>query len=108
MSRPLLDTCQTLPEILARGADRHPEQVAFTFLDDQGEERARLTFCELAAVVEDRARRLAARHQTGARLVLALPTGGGFLVLLLAAMRAELIPVPAPVSLSSSLGIRRL
>src|SRR5690349_19562033 len=108
MSPSLLDTCQTLPEILARGAERHPEQVAFTFLGDLGEERARLTFGDLAAVVEDRARRLAARHPTGARLVLALPTGPDFPVSLLAAMRAGLIPVPAPVPRPSGLGIRRL
>ncbi|HTQ81005.1 MAG TPA: AMP-binding protein, partial [Thermoanaerobaculia bacterium] len=86
---------QTLIEVLRGRAQRQPEKTAYTFLDEHGEEEARLSYAEL----DERARAIASLLQAqglqGERALLLYPPGLEFIAAFMGCMYAGVVAVPA-------------
>lgn len=85
----------TLNDILRWRADHQPDRLAYTYLPDGEEEKARVTYGEL----DERARAVAARLQSfggvGARALLLFPAGIDFIATFFGCLYAGVIAMPA-------------
>ncbi len=89
-----MDTYRSLVALLARRAKDQPDERAYVFLSDRGEEEAAITFRELHDQAQALAGRLAERVQPGERALLVFPPGLEFLVAFFACLIARVIAVP--------------
>jgi len=87
-------TIGTLGDLLRHRAQRQPEDRAYVFLSDRGDETGSLTFFELHARARAVAFDLAARMRPGGRVLLVFPPGLDFMVGFFGCVLAGLIPVP--------------
>lgn len=86
-------TWESLPACLMDRADRHPDRLALTFLDDQGDQTV-LTYRQLADLSSSLAGEIRQSSQPGDRGLLLFPPGLDFLVGFLACQTARVVPVP--------------
>lgn len=82
---------------LEAAANRHPEQLAYTFLSDGVTPSAALTYGQLLQQSNQVATRLLERGLAGRNVVLAFPAGLGFVVAFLGCLRAGAVAVPQPL-----------
>lgn len=92
--RPTQAECATLCELLQMRAHAQPDDRAYVFLNDRGDETAVLTFAQLHRKASAVAARLAESRQTGARALLLFPPGLGFLVAYFGCLYAGIVAVP--------------
>ena len=85
---------ETLVDILRRRAAEQPDDRAYVFVSDKGEEEAALTYAELFARSEAVAARLTAHADRGDRALLLFPAGLDFLIGFFACLRAGVVAVP--------------
>jgi acyl-CoA synthetase (AMP-forming)/AMP-acid ligase II len=83
-----------LPEILADRAAREPDKPAYLFLDENGAEKAELTYGELHARALAVAARLAAHCAPGDRALLLFPQCLEFVVAYFGCLYAHVVAVP--------------
>lgn len=86
----------TIVDVLARRADSMGDDTAYIFLDDRGEETARISYGELHARTEAFAATLS-RYPRQSRILLILPTCIDFPVAFFGCLRAGQIAVSIPV-----------
>ncbi|MEE1943109.1 fatty acyl-AMP ligase [Streptomyces sp. TRM 70361] len=100
----------TLPELLRLRGERQPDDTAYVFLHNGEDPREPLTYGELAAAVDVRARWFAARGMSGQSAVLMYPSGLEFVRTLLGCMASKVAaaPVQAPRHLKDVERIRRI
>jgi acyl-CoA synthetase (AMP-forming)/AMP-acid ligase II len=84
----------TLAHQLQHWAERRPDATAYTFIDEQGDERASLTFVELDRRARVLASLLAAHGKPGERAMLLFDPGLEFLVAFFGCLYAGVIAVP--------------
>src|ERR1700730_9550763 len=89
-----METFSSLVELLAQRAKSQPDQRAYVFLSDRGEEEAAITFRELHDAALATASRLAKIARPGARAILVFPSGLEFIVAFFACQIARVIAVP--------------
>jgi len=92
-----METFSSLVELLVRHAAVQPDQRAYIFLSDRGEEEAAITFRELHDAARATASRLAETARPGERAILAFPPGIEFIVAFFACQIARVIAVPMMV-----------
>jgi acyl-CoA synthetase (AMP-forming)/AMP-acid ligase II len=99
----------SLASLLARCADRQPDEVAFTFLRDGETPSDTLTWSALDARARVIARALGDIVRTGDRVLLAYPSGLDFVPAFFGCLYASTIavPVPAPRFAKESSAIAR-
>lgn len=85
----------SLVEVLHSRVRREAESRAFTFLGDDGQEVAALSYGQLAAAASGVAERLLASGPAGSRAVLLYPPGLDFVTGFLGCLCAGWVPVPA-------------
>ncbi|MHB8739399.1 MAG: AMP-binding protein, partial [Candidatus Dormibacteria bacterium] len=91
----------TFVEILRWRAAKEANRVAYIFLNDRGEEEARLTYSELDRQARSAAARLQGDGLAGQRAVLMYPPGCDYVIAFFACLYAGVIVVPAfPPTLS--------
>lgn len=105
-----METFSSLVKLLAQHAASQPDQRAYIFLSDRGEEEAVLTFRELHDAALATASRLAKIARPGDRAVLVFPPGLEFIIAFFACQIARVIAVPMMVprrqsARDSSIGI---
>ncbi|GAA2247687.1 fatty acyl-AMP ligase [Streptomyces amakusaensis] len=100
----------TLPELLRLRGERQPDDTAYVFLHDGEDPRESLTYGELAAAVDVRARWFAARGMSGRSAVLMYPPGLEFVRTLLGCMASKVAaaPVQVPRRLNDVERVRRI
>ncbi len=86
----------TLVELLQYQARRHPDRVAYTFLEDGEREGDRITYGELDRDARSLAALLQQLGQPGERALLVYPNGIEFLVAFFGSLYAGFTAVPAP------------
>ena len=89
-----MDSFRSLVALLARRAASQPDERAYVFLSDRGEEEAALTFRELHDAAHALAARLAETARPGDRAILVFPPGLEFLVAFFGCLIARVIAVP--------------
>jgi acyl-CoA synthetase (AMP-forming)/AMP-acid ligase II len=89
-----MDSFRSLVALLARRAASQPDERAYVFLSDRGEEEAALTFRELHDAAHTLAARLAETARPGDRAILVFPPGLEFLVAFFGCLIARVIAVP--------------
>jgi acyl-CoA synthetase (AMP-forming)/AMP-acid ligase II len=92
-----METFSSLVELLAQRAKSQPNQRAYVFLSDRGEEEAAITFRELHDAALATASRLAKIARPGDRAILVFPPGLEFIVAFFACQVARVIAVPMMV-----------
>jgi acyl-CoA synthetase (AMP-forming)/AMP-acid ligase II len=92
-----METFSSLVELLAQRAKSQPDQRAYVFLSDRGEEEAVITFRELHDAALATASRLAKIARPGDRAILVFPPGLEFIVAFFACQVARVIAVPMMV-----------
>ena len=75
-----METFSSLVKLLARRAKSQPDQRAYVFLSDRGEEEAAITFRELYDAALATASRLAKIARPGDRAILVFPPGLEFII----------------------------
>jgi acyl-CoA synthetase (AMP-forming)/AMP-acid ligase II len=105
-----METFSPLVRLLAQHAASQPDQRAYIFLSDRGEEESVLTFRELHDAALATASRLAEIARPGERAILVFPPGLEFIVAFFACLIARVIAVPMMVprrqrARDSSIGI---
>jgi len=94
-SVPPASEAQTLIEVLEWHAERHPDRLHLSVLQDEATILGSLTYAELAAQAQDVARGLVARDVSpGDRVALMLPTSIDFFIAFFGILYAAAIPVP--------------
>jgi 1-acyl-sn-glycerol-3-phosphate acyltransferase len=94
-SVPPASEAQTLIEVLEWHAERHPDRLHLSVLQDEATILGSLTYAELAAQAQDVARGLVARDVSpGDRVALMLPTSIDFFIAFFGILYAGAIPVP--------------
>jgi len=88
---------ETLVELLGFQARQRPDNIAYVFLSERGQETDRLTFSELDRRARALAERLADISDVGDRILLLFPPGLHFVVGFFASAMAGLISVPMMV-----------
>ena len=89
-----METSSSLVTLLAQRAKSEPDERAYVFLSDRGEEEAALTFRELHDASHALAARLGEMAQPGDRAILVFPPGLEFLVAFFGCLIARVIAVP--------------
>jgi acyl-CoA synthetase (AMP-forming)/AMP-acid ligase II len=89
-----METFSSLVTLLARRAESQPNERAYVFLSDRGEEEADLTFDEFQNASLAVASRLTKIARPGDRAVLAFPPGLEFIVAFFGCLIAGVIAVP--------------
>jgi acyl-CoA synthetase (AMP-forming)/AMP-acid ligase II len=89
-----METFSSLATLLARRAKSQPDDRAYVFLSDRGEEEAAITFRELHEAAKALAARLAKIARPGDRAILVFPPGLEFLVAFFGCQLARVIAVP--------------
>src|ERR1700733_11999415 len=92
-----METFSSLVGLLAQHAKSQPDQRAYVFLSDRGEEEAAITFRELHDAALATASRLAKIARPGDRAILVFPSGLEFIVAFFACQVARVIAVPMMV-----------
>jgi acyl-CoA synthetase (AMP-forming)/AMP-acid ligase II len=92
-----METCSSLVALLARRAEGQPDERAYIFLSDRGDEEAVITFHQLHDAARSLATRLTAASQPGDRAVLVFPPGLEFIVAFFGCLMARVIAVPMMV-----------
>jgi acyl-CoA synthetase (AMP-forming)/AMP-acid ligase II len=94
----MLDPCEpplaSLVDLLRRRAIEQPNERAYVFVSDKGDEEAVLTFRDLDRRAGMVAARLAQRGQAGDRALLLFGPGLDFIIAYFGCLRAGIIPVP--------------
>src|SRR5262245_2498600 len=93
-----------LVELLARRAADQPDDRAYVFLSDRGEEVASLTFVDLERRASELAQMISANAEAGDRILLLCTTGLDFIVAFFACLLSGAIPVPMMVPRRSGTG----
>jgi len=88
---------ESLVDVLPHRAAEQPDDAAYIFLPDRGDERISLTFADLYDRARAVARNLATRGQRGERAVLLFPPGLDFIVAFFGCLLAGTIAVPMMV-----------
>jgi acyl-CoA synthetase (AMP-forming)/AMP-acid ligase II len=83
-----------LPDILQRRATLEPDRQAYVFLNEQGDEKATLTYGELHAHALGVASRLVDQCRPGDRALLVFPQSLDFIVAYFGCLYAQVIAVP--------------
>ena len=89
-----MDSFRSLVALLARRAASQPDERAYVFLSDRGEEEAALTFRELHDAAHALAAQIAGMAQPGDRALLVFPPGLEFLIAFFGCLIARVIAVP--------------
>ncbi len=89
-----MEAFPSLVALLAERAKSQPDDRAYVFLSDRGEEEAAVTFRELHDAARALAGRLATATQPGDRALLVFPPGLEFLVAFFGSLIARVIAVP--------------
>jgi acyl-CoA synthetase (AMP-forming)/AMP-acid ligase II len=92
-----METFSSLVKLLAQHATSQPDQRAYVFLSDRGEEEAAITFRELHDAALATASRLAEIARPGDRAILVFPPGLEFIIAFFACQVARVIAVPMMV-----------
>jgi acyl-CoA synthetase (AMP-forming)/AMP-acid ligase II len=92
-----METLSSLVKLLAQHAASQPDQRAYIFLSDRGEEEAVITFRELHDAALATASRVAEIARPGDRAILVFPPGLEFIVAFFACQIARVIAVPMMV-----------
>ena len=85
---------QSLVKVLLERALRTPEQNAYIFLNEDGQEASRLDYGRLHAAVARTAAKLAGTASRGERVLLLLPPGQTYVVSFYACLLAGMVAVP--------------
>ncbi|MDQ3802670.1 MAG: fatty acyl-AMP ligase [Acidobacteriota bacterium] len=85
---------RSLIDVLRGHASTRPDDRAYVFLDERGQEAASLTFVELDRAAAALAGELAARARSGDRALLMFPPGLDFIVAFFACQYSGLLAVP--------------
>jgi acyl-CoA synthetase (AMP-forming)/AMP-acid ligase II len=89
-----METFSSLVTLLARRAKSQPDDRAYVFLSDRGEEESAITFRELHDAAKALAARLTRIARPGDRAILVFPPGLEFLVAFFGCQIARVIAVP--------------
>ncbi len=89
-----MESFSSLVALLARRAETQPDERAYLFLNDRGEEEAVLTFRELHEAALALAERLTGIARPGDRALLVFPPGVEFLIAFFGCLIAGVIAVP--------------
>src|SRR2546429_8560282 len=89
-----MEIFSSLVTLLARRAQTQPDERAYVFLSDRGEEESALTFRELHEAAQSLAARLTPIARPGDRALLVFPPGLEFLVAFFGCLMARVIAVP--------------
>jgi acyl-CoA synthetase (AMP-forming)/AMP-acid ligase II len=89
-----MESFASLVALLARRAETQPDERAYLFLSDRGEEEAVLTFRELHAAAQALAARLTGIARPGDRALLVFPPGVEFMIAFFGCLIAGVIAVP--------------
>jgi len=89
-------TARTLPALLRERAAREPNRVVYTFLGERGAAGRDVTLGELDATARAFAARLSEHCAPGARALVVLPSGPGFLFSFFGCIYAGVVAVPTP------------
>lgn len=89
-----METFSSLVALLARRAETQPDDRAYLFLSDRGDEEAVLTFRQLSDSARVVAARLGETVRTGDRALLIFPPGVEFMVAFFGCLIAGVIAVP--------------
>lgn len=89
-----METFSSLVALLAWRAETQPDERAYLFLSDRGEEESALTFRELHAAAQALAARLNGVARPGDRALLVFPPGVEFMVAFFGCLIARVIAVP--------------
>jgi acyl-CoA synthetase (AMP-forming)/AMP-acid ligase II len=92
-----METYSSLVALLAQRAKTQPDERAYVFLTDRGDEEAVITFRQLHDAARSVAGRLAQTARPGDRAVLIFPPGLEFIVALFGCLMARVIAVPMMV-----------
>lgn len=85
---------RTMNDLLRHRAQTQPDDPAYAFVNERGEEEDRLTFAELDRAARGLAGEIGARARPGDRALLIFPQGLDFIVAWFACLYAGVIPVP--------------
>lgn len=91
-----MSTPRTLVELFRSRAQERPDQVAYTFLDDDGAPVQTRTYGQVDEEARGIATRLREQVEPGARALLIYPPGVEFVSAVLGCLYAGVIPAPAP------------
>ena len=89
-----MKTFSSLVALLARRAETQPDERAYLFLSDRGEEESALTFRELHEAAQALAARLNGVARPGDRALLVFPPGVEFMIAFFGCLIARVIAVP--------------
>ena len=89
-----MESFSSLVALLARRAETQPDERAYLFLSDRGEEEAVLTFRELHEAAQALAAQLIGIARPGDRALLVFPPGAEFMVAFFGCLIARVIAVP--------------
>ena len=89
-----MESFPSLVALLARRAETQPDERAYLFLSDRGEEETVLTFRELHDAALALAARLSGIARPGDRALLVFPAGVEFMVAFFGCLIARVIAVP--------------
>jgi acyl-CoA synthetase (AMP-forming)/AMP-acid ligase II len=89
-----METFSSLVALLARRAETQPDERAYLFLSDRGDEEAALTFRQLHEAAQAVAGRLSETVRPGNRALLVFPPGVEFMVAFFGCLIAGVIAVP--------------
>jgi acyl-CoA synthetase (AMP-forming)/AMP-acid ligase II len=89
-----MESFPSLVALLARRAETQPDERAYLFLSDRGEEEAVLTFRELHEAAQALAARLTGIARPGDRALLVFPPGVEFMIAFFGCLIAGVIAVP--------------